>query len=208
MLAARSACATDPWTLVQAQLQKNAGLVGNVIASTYELPGDDAPDTGSYQTHIQRWEKNGTPIRMSPDGSEPPKKSALALALAERFANHPDELFQTPESMVALGAASIDNRALSLYEVHGRFINGKLPINAKVWLDPASGALVKVAGAVTSAPVPGVKSIHFTLLYRTDSEGRSLPAKLTLDYSVNFFFHSGKILFAQEFVDWEKRPAL
>ncbi len=107
-----------------------------------------------------------------------------------------------------MGAASIDNRTPSLYEVHSRFVNGKLPVTAKIWLDPASGALVKVAGAATNVPTPGIKAINFTLLYRTDSEGRSLPAKLTMDYTITVLFHTAKILFTQEFVNWEQRPAL
>lgn len=206
LAATRGALAADPWQLLETRLHKNAGLVGNEIATHFEMTGDDAPDTGAYRTHILRWEKDGTPARSAPDGAGNAKKSALALGIAERFANHPEQLFQTPEAIVPLGAATIGQRALSLYEVRSRFPNGKAPITAKLWLDPASGELLKVAGAVTGIPMPGVKTVNFTVLYRADGEGRSLPATLNIDYTVSMFFHTGKIQFAQEFVNWDQRP--
>ncbi|MYN19534.1 hypothetical protein GTP81_22585 [Rugamonas sp. FT107W] len=206
LAAARGALAAEPWQQLETQLHRNAGLVGNEIATSFELPGDDAPDTGAYRTHILRGEKDGTPARSAPEDAGAAKKSVLALGIAERFANHPEQLLQAPEAIVPLGATTIGQRALSLYEVRSRFPNGKAPVTAKIWLDPASGELLKVAGAVTGIPMPGVKTVYFTVLYRADGEGRSLPATLTVDYTVSMFFHTGKIHFAQEFANWDKRP--
>ncbi|MYM97488.1 hypothetical protein [Duganella vulcania] len=201
---------SEPWSLIERQLHKNLGLAASEITSAFELPGDDGPVAGFYKTHIQQWDKNGTPIRSLLRGDESNersyKRATLDLSLATRFANHPETLFQRPDLAVTLGTEQLNNRMLDIYEIRSRFTNGTLPITAKIWFDPTNGTLIKVIGTIRDMPVPGVKSANFILTYNTDKDGRSLPAKLQVDYTISLFFHTGKVLFSQEFLRWEKHP--
>ncbi len=199
-----------PWDLVEAQLHRNSGLAAAEISSSFEVIGDQVPLTGKYITRVRQWNKNGE-ISRPLDGSDEAslrayKMATLDLALATRFADKPDELFQTPDSVAALGETMADGRALSIYQVHARFINGKFPITANIWFDSANGTVVKVEGTAEKVDLPGMRTVNFSLVYRTDSEGRCLPATLRMDYTVSIFFHTGKIAFVQNFYDWVRRP--
>lgn len=101
----------------------------------------------------------------------------------------------------------MEGRVFSVCQIHSRFVNGRLPITANIWFDLANGTVEKVVGTLEKVDLPGVKTVNFSLIYRTDSEGRSLPAILKVDYTISIFFHTGKVAFSQEFHDWAPRPS-
>lgn len=204
--------AQDPmksWELLQTQLHRNVGLAAAEISSSFEVLGDKVPQTGQYTTRVRQWNKNGEASRQLDGDDEASRRAykmaALDLSLATRFADKPEELFQTPDSIVSLGETMEEGRVLSVYQVHARFINGKFPITANIWFDSANGTVAKVEGTAEKINLPGMKTVNFSLVYHTDSEGRCLPAILKVDYTITIFFQSGKITFVQNFHDWVQR---
>lgn len=199
------------WELVEAQLRRNSGLAALQISSSFEVLGEEVPLTGKYTTRALQWNKIGE-ISRPLDGSDEAslrayKMATLDLSLAARFADRPEELFQTPDSIASLGETVAEGKTLSIYKLHTRFINGKFPITANIWVDSENGSVIKVEGTAEKVNLPGMRTVHFALVYRTDNEGRCLPATLNVDYTISIFFHSGKISFVQNFRDWVPRQA-
>lgn|GEM_PF-5457347 len=199
----------NSWELAEAQLRRNSGLAALQISSSFEVLGDQVPLKGKYTTRALQRNTIGEVSRQL-DGSDEAslrayKMAALDLALATRFADRPEELFQTPDSIVSLGETIAEGKTLSIYQLHTRFINGKFPITATIWVDSENGSVIKVEGTAEKVNLPGMRTVHFSLVYRTDNEGRCLPATLNVDYTISIFFHSGKISFVQNFRDWVPR---
>jgi hypothetical protein len=198
------------WEAIETALSKNGGMVAAEISSSFQVPGDDGPVSGSYKTRIRGWDKNGIPTRMlDGDGvnsSRAYKMEALDLSFATRIANHPEELFQRPDSMTLLGEETAEKKVVSIYEVRTRFTKGSRPVTAKIWMEHASGTLVKVEGVMEKMSLPGIQSANFSLSYRSDQAGHNLPAALKVNYTISIFFHTGQVEFSQQFSDWQPRP--
>lgn len=185
------------WDKVQRQLQKNAGVVAHRIAVRFEVPDDTGRRVGRYQTRIGRWTARGHPVRELVKDSDSTKAYELAtldLSLAERIANRPDQLFQSPESITVF--------AEGVYAVRTKFIDGSRPVTARIWIDSDTGALQKIEGTMEKVGLPEVASANFSLRYVSDADGRSLPESLSLSYTLSLFFHSGEFSFIEKFSDW------
>lgn len=191
------------WEDLQRQLKKNAGLAAHEIAVRAEMPDDSGQRVYQYQAHLQSWDAKGNPIwGLEGDYS----MAKLDLSLAEHVANRPDTLFEPPAFIQALPDQSIDGQACAVYELKSTFANGTRPVAARFWIVRQTGRLEKVEGTMEKVGLPGVKSANFSLHYAADSAGRSLPQKLSVQYTISVFFHSGTVTFVQQFAEWRPKP--
>lgn len=205
-----NAQATDAtWALFQTHLQANKGLVAHEIVSRFEVPGDNGRISGAYKTSIQRWDASGEPVRglaeQSEDGRAGLRIAPLSCSIADKLADHPEELFQSLESLIYLGDQELQGTVWSVMQSRSRLPRGNAQVHAKVWLNPRTGQPNKVEGVIEQVPMPGVKSINFTLKYAADAEGRSLPLDVTVHSTIALFFHSGSVSFTQELGKWRRR---
>lgn len=197
------------WRLVAEKLKQNEGLVAYGIHSTYEIPGDGAPEKGEYRTTINGWSRDGQPIRtlvVEPGRSiSDDQRSALDLSLASKIASRPDLLFDAPKNL-AVDDVDFRGSECRRLEFDSNFHGGRLPVHVKLWFSTQRNAILRVEGRADGIPLPGVKAVNFDVEYGQDERGRSLPIRLRIQYAISILFNQGIVLFDQDFARWEQRP--
>jgi len=193
------------WDGMRQQLSKNTGLIAYQIATSFEAPGDDGPETGQYSTRVNQLDKEGNPLREHVAGDKKSYKfDAMSLSLAILAANRPEEFLLSPSTMVFIRDDMVDGEAASVYEVKSSVGKGTYPVLAQVWI--RQGMPLKIDGVVEKLPLPGIKKAAFSLLYTTGENGLSLPKSLQVNYTISIFFHTGQVSFQHNFSDWKRKP--
>ena len=199
----------DPWLHLQNHLAKNKPFIASEITSRYELPGDDSPTRGTYRTIIQEPSNETEPTRtLSPitkEGELGLKMAAMNFGIAEKFANHPAELFTPYSSVEVLGQENRKGTELIVLQLRSRFSKkGNFPLTAKIWMT-GDNHPVQVEGTIENVPLPGVKNVSFTINYADDENGNSLPKDVVVSYPIKIFIHSGTVLFHHTLSAWQTK---
>ncbi|WP_426189700.1 hypothetical protein [Massilia sp. DWR3-1-1] len=204
---ASSRTGTENWEILQHQLSRNRQFIAFEIISRYELPGDEAPMNGQYRTIIKKVLSEGEQLRelseKTREGDVGVKMGAMNFGIADRFANHPEELFPTATSVDLVGREQRDGEDYIILKIRTLFSKkGNFPLTAKIWILEKNSHPVRVEGVIENVSLPGVKNISFTVKYDDDENGRSFPSEITISYPINIFFHHGKIFFQHTLSSW------
>lgn len=205
---AKAETAAKQWGLLQTHLSMNKTYIAHEIDSRYELPGDSVPVAGKYKTIVDPNYRQDEPRRIL---SEPTEAGAVGMKMAPmefgmgaQWANRPDELFSEVTSIEFITNEQQDGESYSVLRVRTHLTRGNAPVTAKIWVNEKNSRPLRVEGIIEKVPLPGVKQIHFTVTYRADADGRSLPREVTVTYPISIFFHSGVVLFQHNLSDWRR----
>lgn len=212
-LSAAMSCHAQPvaqlWSSMQAKLSSNKPLLAYEIDSTFEIPGDSGRESGKYKEIFTSVPMDDKPRRSISEKSAHSdtgiKYSELDLGLTDNFANHPEQLFSIVDSMEVEGKEKIDGEMYSIVKLRTHHPKGNFPIAASVWISEKDSRPLRVRGIYEKTPIPGMKSLNFSVDYTTDATGRSLPMEVSIAYTISIFFHTGEFAFSHRLTDWRTR---
>lgn len=197
----------NTWANAKSHLSKNAGMVAQRIATEFSLPGDDAQVSGRYVTVVSGASPTGEPMRelhsTTDEGQLGMKMAPLNFSIAISLANQPNQLFESVTEIKRLGEEHVGGGHWEILEVKSAMRTGNAPIRAKVWINKNGGNIWKLTATIEKSILPGVRSVSFAVTYKPDSQGRSLPSTVTVDYPISILFHTGHVSFSHEISDWK-----
>jgi hypothetical protein len=201
----------EAWRALSRHLQANSGLVAEEIHTRFRVPYDGGPVHGSFKTTVcgrvdGEIERNLVPGKVSSADEQGYKLRFLGLSIARRLANHPEQLFASVQSSKTLPDERLNGKLFTVLEVNANVQKG-LPVRAKVWIDPAGGSPFKLSAVIEKSPLPGVKSIAYSVDYDVDKNGRSLPNTVNISYVLSFLFKTGDVNFTQEIRKWKNEDS-
>jgi hypothetical protein len=208
---AAQAAVSDPvWQKTQALFKASSGMVARQIDSRYVLQGGDERMEGHFTTVIVRVE-NGDPVRQPVGAAEQEQAhfkqgGRLDFKLARNLANHPDSVFAYAEPVAAPEPQTLQGKTWLVLSISDPGGKDRLSYSGKAWVDPATGAPLKIEGTMmTPKGMPGVKSFKFLVAYGSDKPGLSLPRDVTVDYVIDHFFQKGTASYKQQLSGWDAR---
>lgn len=201
----------DPlWARTQALLLKNKGLVARNIATKLDTGGFLSAVEGDYETVLQRFDITGRAVRVAKgetpeDGSEY-KALKLEMALANHFANNPEQLFQNESEVTRLADQQVNGETLAVFDMRAEHVLKRtMPVSMRVWVKPDSGAPAKAEGML-EVPAPFGPRAPFKVRYTTDPSGKTLPAQVWLEYDYMAMGKRNHFKFNHTLSNWKQRP--
>jgi hypothetical protein len=208
LLFAVVAAADQPWdAAVEKAWQARELVPARIDTKTEIFDGDGTKlEIVTAVEHLDSWSA-GEPVMKKAEQRTVIKKSGMSFGFKMGINANP--LVAAHEGRVThlrKGEQSVDGRACILYAFEERPADPKGQTwIGEAWIDPATGAAVKVAYRYKEPP-KNVSAYELTIRYVL-TDGRWTPATAHMDASGGFLFIKRTLKVDKTFADWTKRPA-
>ena len=189
--------------------QSRPKVVATKMATAYKIPGESAPDVGSYTSERVVPAEGDKPQWVMVDKSKASanmqKGMRLDMSLAAKFAENPNDVLEPPSSVERVGTEKVGGVEWVILKAQTRLKGSKPPFTAKVWVHPVTGQPLKMEGLLENVPIPGSRNVRFSVSYDQAGAAAVLPKLVSLHYDFSIMFQKGEMDFAQELSGWKPR---
>jgi hypothetical protein len=201
---------TDPlWQKALAHMEAIKSLVASQLQFRLEATDGDGKVQERVDTtsQLSSW-KAGEPVRVVSASSDSKHNKAADSKSDLTLANHPDEALKWIQSVQRKDEVMLGTQASVVFEVVGEKLKAdkRLPFTGKVWLDKATGSVLKTDCTFDPANVPLTKRMSQSVVFGTNKDGLWLPKTATADVTASAFFTQIKINMQHSFESWVVRP--
>jgi hypothetical protein len=201
---------TDPlWQKALAHMDAIKSLVASQLQFRLEATDGDGKVQERVETTSQRssW-KAGEPVRVVSASSESKLNKGADSKADLSLANHPDEALKWIQTVQRKDEVMLGAQPSVVFEVVGEKLKAdkKLPFTGKVWLDKATGSVLKTDYSFDTAGIPMTKKMNQSVVFGANKDGLWLPKASTAEVLASAFFTQIKISMQYSFDSWVVRP--